>query len=640
MSLMNQDPTIHRILQRALEQHQAGDFAEAAKAYEQILKLDPNHADSLHLLGMAAYQVGRPDMAVPLIQRAIEVNGREASYRSNLGTIFQSQGLLAQAEAEYTRALELNPKQAETLGNLGSVLLAQGTLDKAVGCYRRALALKPSMAELHFHLGHALQLKGDLQKAVFCYEKALELKPNYAEAHSNLGSTFTALKKPERAAGHYRHALAIHPNLVEAHNGLGVALFAQDQYEQAIQHYERALALKPDYAEAHSNYGTLLETEGKLEEAVQRHERALVLKPDYAEAHNSLGNALGYLGRSDEAIAHFQRALALKPELTEAYYNMGMVQLGAGDLLSGWRNYEWRWLSERSFLTKREFAQPRWNGEPLNGARILIHAEQGLGDTLQFLRYLPMVKAAGGTVILAIQERLLRLAKEISAVEEVVASGAPLPSFDWHCPLLSLPLVFGTTLETIPVQMPYLRVPEQAQRKMDSLPWPTEGLRVGFVWRGNPSYLRNRARYRSLPFLSWKPLLGVKGIHLFSLQLGEGIAELAEVSGAIIDLSPYVDDMADTAAQMAHLDLVIAVDTSVAHLAGALGIATWVLLPSAADWRWMQNRRESPWYPSMRLFRQPRPGDWQSVIEEVRECLLKERDRLTPPARHTGSPAH
>lgn len=619
---MEQDQSIEGILQEALRQHRAGQLIEAARLYEQILTLDARHADSLHLLGMIAHQAGKTDLAIDLIQRAIAQNPQSADYYSNLGTVYQARGAFDAATEQYLHALKLKPGQAETYGNLGSVLLAQGKLDTAIGCYQRAIALTPHQAELHFHLGNAFYGAGKLDEAVNCFEQAIALQPTYAEAHCNLGNALLAQGHVQEAVSRLQAALMLAPHLAEAHNGMGNAVAACKLYENARELYERALAIKPDYAEAYSNYGTLLEAQGKLAEAVEKHRQSLRFNPDSAEAHNSLGNALGALGQLEEAVAHFHRALALKPELTEARYNLGMVQLCAGDFAAGWMNYEWRWHADKSPLHKPPFLQPQWQGEPLHGARILLHAEQGLGDTLQFLRFVPMVQAAGGSVVLMVQKRLHRIAAELPGLADVVSPHDPLPEFAWHCPLLSLPLAFGTTLGTIPAQTPYLSVPEEAHQKMKALPWPSEGLRVGLVWAGNRTHLHDRARYRSIPLPLLKPLFEQEGIHWFSLQIGEAVHELGNAPGAIADLSASVSDMADTAAQIAQLDLVITVDTSVAHLAGALGAATWLLLPLAAEWRWMRARSDSPWYPTLRLFRQPAPGDWEPVVEAVRRALL------------------
>jgi tetratricopeptide (TPR) repeat protein len=646
------------MIEDAVRHHHAGRLDEAEQLCDRILVMEPRHADSWHLLGVIAFQANRHEIAADMIRNAIRINSKDASYHCNLGLVSQALGKLNDAVGRYKRALNLNPYFAEAHYNLGNALREQGKLDDAITLYKRALVLKPNYAEahcnlsvvlgsqgkvdeavkcgeralalgpqlavVHFNLGNLFQTQGRLDEAVARYNQALVLKPDYVAAHCNLGNLLKGTDKLNQAVRQYEQALALKPDDSNLHLNVGLALYAQGKLSDAAAHYRQALALKPDFAEAHYNLGITLCAQDNLDEGVAHYEQALTVKPDYAQAHNNLGNTLDARNALDLAMVHYERALTLKPDLTEAHYNLAMSQLRSGDFVSGWRNYEWRWNSEKSPLLKRNFSQPQWRGEPLNGARILLHAEQGLGDSIQFLRYLPMVQAAGGTVVLEVQDRLRRIAAELPGIAELVSSGEPLPSFEWHCPLLSLPLAFGTTLSTIPAQTPYLFVPEQARMKIDTFSWPTEGLRIGFVWAGNPTFLKDRARYRSIPFLLLKPLIEITGIHLFSLQIGGASAELADAPATVNDFSPYVGDMADTAAQIAHLDLIITVDTSVAHLAGALGVATWVLLPFAADWRWLQNRNNSPWYPTMRLFRQPSPGAWEPLIAEVGECLMKE----------------
>ena len=292
------------------------------------------------------------------------------------------------------------------------------------------------------------------------------------------------------------------------------------------------------------------------------------------------------------------------------------MELLAGNFTKGWRDYE---IRSRRKNAPRRFPEPLWRGDSLNGARILLHAEQGLGDTLQFLRYVPMVQAAGGTVILDVPRSLLRLAAELPGIATLIGTGDPLPPFEWHCPLMSLPLAFGTSLDSIPGPVPYLRVPAKAWKKAEGLQWPDKGLRVGVVWSGNPLFPEDWIR--SIPLRSFASMFRREGVHFFSLQMGPAAAQLAEVNAPVIDLRVAIVDMADTAALIAKLDLVITVDTAVAHLAGALGKTTWVLLPFAPDWRWLIEREDSPWYSTMRLFRQPGFGDWGSVLERVRDEL-------------------
>jgi hypothetical protein len=342
-----------------------------------------------------------------------------------------------------------------------------------------------------------------------------------------------------------------------------------------------------------------------------------------AEAHCNKGAVLHAQNRVAEARATYQHALQLKPALAKAALNLGMIELVMGEFAAGWKNYEYRWNGAP--FQPRDLQRPRWHGEPLRGARILLHAEQGLGDTLQFIRYVPLVQAAGGVVILEVQDRLMSLAAEIPGVVEVVSWGAALPPFDCHCPLLSLPLVFETTLETVPAEVPYLYLPEASHAKMKLFPWPEDGLRVGLLWAGNPTFLHDSYRFRSATLELFRPLVEMEGPHWFSLQIGEPAQELSKAPWAtgIVDLAPMVDDMGDTAAQIAKMDLVITVDTAIAHLAGALGVPVWVLLPYTPDWRWLQDRPDTPWYPSMRLFRQSQPGDWTSVMEAMTAELKK-----------------
>ena len=485
--------------------------------YRKILESDAQHADSLHLLGMVAFQTGNCDAAAELISRAILRNGQDATYFTNLGNVLQT----------------------------------QGRLDEAVHCYRKALSLNPRSAPAHGNLGLALQFLG-------CFEEAAES-------------------------------------------------------------LERALALDPGIAVAHTNLGNVRQAQGRLAEAVAYHERALAIEPMNPEAYSNLGGVLDLQGKLMESMAAYDRSLALKPDFAVALFNRSLLRLRRGDFVLGLPDYEHRWHLNK----RRDFREPQWHGEPLRGARILLYSEQGLGDTVQFLRYVPMVQAAGGKVILEVQPQMRRLAAELPDVTEIICPGEPLPPFDWHCPLMSLPLAFGTTLDTIPARVPYLTIPQEADIPRGHLGEDDE-LRVGIVWAGSPAHLRDR--FRSIPLELLKPLFELAGAQFFSLQLGPAAEELkvAGVPAGVIDLAPKIEDMGDTAALIARLDLVIAVDTAVAHLAGALGKPVWVMLPLVPDWRWLLDREDSPWYPTMRLFRQRIPLDWSEVLERVTAALREE----------------
>jgi tetratricopeptide (TPR) repeat protein len=422
----------------------------------------------------------------------------------------------------------------------------------------------------------------------------------------------------DRAVACYRRVLAL-ADLAEVHFNLGAALAAQGQADDAIACYRRAVARKPDYLAAHTNLGRALKDRGLLDDAVACYRRALDLKPDLPQAHYNLGNALKALGRSDAAIASYRRAIARDADYVDAHTNLSMALLAQGDMAAGWPEYEWRWrgplLGER-----RDFAQPQWRGEPAAGRTLLIHAEQGFGDTLQFCRFVPLAAARGLRVVMEVQPALLRLLRDMPRADLVIARGAPLPPFDLHCPMMSLPLALGTTVATIPSATAYLHA-DAAQ----AASWRTrldavahQGLRVGLVWAGK-SYSHAPAlaavdRRRSLDPRLLAPVFDLPGAHFVSLQK-DGPPPPAGTRPS--DFMDEMRDFADTAALVANLDLVVAADTAVAHLAAALGRPVWLLSRFDSCWRWLEGRADSPWYPTLRLYRQPRPGDWPAVIAAV-----------------------
>jgi tetratricopeptide (TPR) repeat protein len=616
---------IARMFSDALRHHQAGRVAEAEDLCRKILAVNPRHPDSLHLLGMIAFQGGLHERAEEMMRESLAINAEQAAYHSNLGAVLQAQGRLEEAVDCYERAVALKPDYVEALYRLGLAVQLQGQLERAARYQERVLGLRPDHAEACFSLGQMLHGQGRLDEAVARYERAIALRPNHAKALNNLGTIFQAQRKLEDAAGCYERVLALAPEHVNACKNLGDVLLLAGKHEAAIAQYLRALALTPDSAEVHSNLGLALARQGKVEVAIVCLERALQLKPDYAEACNNLGQIRELLGDFDGPASQYKRALQLKPDYAEAAFNQSLLELLAGDFSMGLRTYERRWGVS---VKPHNFSQPQWRGEPLHGARILLHAEQGLGDTLQFLRYVPMVQAAGGSVVLAVQSAVRRLAAKLPGGADMVASGDAVPEVDWQCPLLSLPLAFGTTLDTIPGTVPYLSVPEEALQKAATVEWPAVGLRVGIVWAGNAAHAKDR--YRSLPLTYLEPLLRTEGVHFFSLQMGPEAAQLAAIQVPVTNLGHMIGDMADTAALIQQLDLVIAVDTSVVHLAGALGKPVWLMLPFSPDWRWRLDREDSPWYPTMRLFRQPKFDDWHSVVKRVCAALRNQPTSYSP----------
>ena len=510
--------------------------------------------------------------------------------------------------------LQVDVRQPDCLNLLGVLQSQAGFFAGAVNMLRRAIAINGKAAQYHSNLGFALQAQGKVAEAVTEYKQAVALKPDFVEALSDLGALLLNQGELQEARAYLEKALLIKPDHAEAHSNLGGVLCGQGALQQAAAHLERALVLRPDYADALANLGAVLCEQGELQRARACLERALVLRPDYPEALLNLGVVLAALGQPAGALVLYERALALKPGFVEVHWCRSLVQLLLGDLAVGWHNYQSRYQRRETAL--RNFSQPLWRGEPLHGARILLYAEQGLGDTIQFLRYVPMVRAAGGTLLLDVPSSMRRLTEQLPGIAELTVTGEALSPFDWHCPLMGLPLAFRTTLETIPAQVPYLSIPAAAQQAAAKLAWPEQGLRVGMVWSGSPTHKNDRRRSIPLPILA--PLFEIKGVHFLSLQLSAGASQ---VTAAITDLAPAIRDVADSAALMAHLDLVITVDTSMAHLAGALAKPVWVLLPFAPDWRWLLAREDSPWYPTMRLYRQPELDQWASVIARVHADL-------------------
>jgi tetratricopeptide (TPR) repeat protein len=649
------------MLAHALDHHRQGRLTEAERIYRQILAIDPRHADSLHLLGTLAHQIGQDEMAVELIRKAIEINGMTASYHSNLGTVLQAQGKLDEAAACYRSALALKPDLAEAQMNLGAVLQAQGRLNEAEARFRRALALKPDLAEVHVNLGNILQEQGKLDEALASHERALALKPDFAEAYFNRANALQAQGKLKEAVTNYERALALKPGCAEIHGNLGNALLAQNKLDDAEACYAQALTLKPNYAEACYNQGNLRQAQNKLTEAVACYESALALNAKLPEAHYNLGNTLHTLNRLDEAAASFERALAFRPDYAEAHYNLGCVledlgrldealrsiaraveikpdyhqarfgqalaQLRSGDFTPGWRNYECRWQSPDHDTPWRDYRQPLWAGEQVASGRLLLWGEQGIGDEFMFAGVVPDAIRTGNRITLDCDARLKPLfARSFPGIEVVSGCGpaeAQEAGIAVQLPTGSLPGLFRATeaafaattssyLNADPVERERFRVRCGDGRRLVGLAWHTKNQETG--------------RKRSIDLELLAPLFALPGIRWISLQYGDSDAleEQAAAANAPILIDRSVDQFASLdlfAAQVAAMDQVITIDNSTAHLAGALGLPVWLLLPFAADWRWLEKRPDSTWYPTLRLFRQPKLGDWGAVIESVQSAL-------------------
>jgi tetratricopeptide (TPR) repeat protein len=510
---------------------------------------------------------------------------------------------------------------------LGLALRAQGK--EAVTALQNAVKLLPGDAEVNNTLGNAYKGLGRLDEAVASYRRTLEIKPDFAEAHCNLGAALQDLGRLDDAVASYERALQIKPDFAEAHSNLGSVLQGLGRLDDAIENYRRALAIKPDYAKAHYNLGVALKSIGRFDDAVSCYRRALAIKPDYAMAHNNLGDALRDLGQFEEAVTCFQRALTIKPDFVEARWNLSISLLAQGHYAEGWQEFEYRWKG--SAIPPRGLLQPLWLGDAeLRGKAILLHAEQGFGDTLQFIRYAALVAARGATVYLEVPRPLKSLAASCAGVAAVFASGETLPPFDYQCPMMSLPLACKTELATIPAAVPYLTGSPAKIAYWEEKLGKKTALRVGLVWAGDPRKhlaaghgVRAIDGQRSIHFDRLLPLLEIPGIEFISLQVGDDACRQADGNPRLIDFTDDLHDFEDTAALIANLDMAICVDTSVAHLVGAVGKPVWLLNRYNTCWRWLSGREDSPWYPSMRIFRQPSMGEWDGVIADVKRALVQ-----------------
>ncbi len=560
---------------------------------------------------------GAADKAEAILRSALREAPAHPGILQLLAVARARQGDLTEAEALLREAVALDPGAPDHCVNLGIVLGQKGEFEAAVACYRAAIERRPRMTLAHANLGKTLHKAGRLHEAAAAYRDALEIEPDNARLHFGLGGVLEELARLEESETEYRRALALKPDHVLAHTNLGNVLLAQKRAEEALEAQQRALAIDPLLTEAHVNRGAALYALDRFAEAEAAQRRALELNPRLAKAHKNLGMTLENLGRPDEALAAFEAAVAAAPGDPDLHFTLGLSLLRAGRFERGWREYAWRWQLKEFVATRREFAQPPWDGAALDGATILLHAEQGQGDTIQTLRYAKLVAGRGGRVMLEVQPSLKRLSAGLAGAAQVIGAGEALPDFDIHCPLLDLPRLFGTRLATIPGDTPYLAADPRAtaewRRRLAARPV----LSVGLAWAGNPGYSNDRRRSLDPALLA--PLLGLEQVSFFSLQVGPAADDLARAPGGqrVEKLGHLFADFADTAACIAALDLTIAVDTAVAHLAGALGRPVWILLPYAADWRWLVDRTDSPWYRSATLFRQDRPGDWRGVIERI-----------------------
>lgn len=552
----------------------------------------------------------------------------------------QQAGRHDEAVASYRRLLQADPGQAEVYVNIGIALRAQGRSGEAIACYKQAIQLKPEFVEAYYNLANVLKEQGRLAEAIEYYEQAVRLRPDFPQARYNLANALRSCGRLTEAIDNYNMAIRLKGDYAVAHVNLAMTLKDLGRTDEAVESYKQAIRIKPDYSGAHNNLGIAFKKLGRLDEAIESYTEAIRLSPDYAEAHNNMGIALHARGEHDEALESCERAIELKPDYAQAHWNRSLVLLLNGRFEEGWDEYRWRRKTNlAAFAYPHKLDKPLWNGEPFVGKRLLIHYEQGLGDNLQFIRYLPMVKQLGGTVIYETPKSMYRLLTSFEAIDELVQASPGAPpevEFDAYASLMDLPGIFGTTLDTIPADVPYIHAdPERvalwrkrglarfgdAFSPKGAFPFFPNGLKVGLVWGGRPTG-RNEVlslQHRSCGLEQFAPLADVPGVVLYGLQKGPPAAQVGRLPRQILagNLGEQFEDFCDTAAAVENLDLVISIDTSVAHLAGAMGRPVWLLLKTDADWRWLLDRSDSPWYPTMRLYRQRRAGDWAEVLDRV-----------------------
>jgi Flp pilus assembly protein TadD len=531
-------------------------------------------------------------------------------------------GRLRDAEQIYEQILSRQPEHSGALHLMGVIARQRGRSDLAVDLIRRAVAVRPNFPEAYSNLGNALNDQGQIDEAIVAYRRAVTLRSDFADAYNNLGVVLISKGQVDEAIVACRQAITLRPNFAEAYSNLGSALTVKGHFDEAIAACRQAIKLSPNSAENYGNLANALKVKGQLDEAIAAYRHTIALRPEFAVAYHNLGVALYDKGQLDEAIAVLRQSIVLSPNYAEAHMNLGMTLLLRCDFQSGWPEYDWRLKLDDSPGQTPGFTQPLWDGSDLARRTILLHAEQGLGDAIQFIRYVPLVVQRGGRVVVQAPAESIRLLRQLPGVERWIASGEPLPPFDVHCPLLSLPRLFVTTAETIPPQKDSLLPdPELAQAWQDRLERQPAGFKVGLVWAGNPTHKNNHIRSIALSFLA--PLATVSGVCFYSLQKGKAAKETANPPPRmrITDWTDELHDFADTAALVANLDLIISVDTSVAHLAGAMRKPVWLLLPFIPDWRWMLDRQDSPWYPTMRLFRQETRGSWSAVVSRIAKEL-------------------
>jgi tetratricopeptide (TPR) repeat protein len=597
-----------------------GRLSEAIAAYDRALALQPDDLDTLAGKATALIAVGHLPDALAALDRVSRLRPGHGGTMVRAASVALALGDFGGALDRFTSVLALQPDFAPAHAGCGLALAGMDRVDEALVCFDRSLHLNHADPATHANRGLTLSRLGRLPKALAAFDSALHLDPGHVYALDNRGIVLRALGRHMEALDSHDAALACDSDFAPAHNNRGAALQALHRYQEALAAHDRALALVPDDAGGHNNRATALQALERYPEVLAAYDQAIGLRPDFADALGNRAVLLQMTGRPIDALGSFEAALAIRPGDANLRFNASLCRLLLGDFDGGWRDFEYRWDNALMAAERRDLGRPRWRGET-NGT-VLLHAEQGFGDTLQFCRYAPMVADLGVRVVVEVQPGLVRLIRRLDPRFVVVARGEALPGFDWHCPLMSLPLVLGGS---IPSAEGYLRADPEATERWRTRLAGVAGRKIGLVWAGSPRdhapALRAADRRRSVSLQQLAPLAAVPGLTFVSLQKGEAAMQVCPSGMTLLDFTGELIDFDDTAALVAALDLVISVDTAVVHLAGGLGVPVWILNRFDTCWRWLLGRSDSPWYRSATLFRQLALGDWGSVTREVAAAL-------------------
>ncbi len=611
---------INEKLQEAIALHQTGKLGEAEIFYKELVSVLPFYL-ILGNLGTIELQKGNFNEALKFYAQAIAINANYAAAYSNSGNVLKELTRLDDALSYYDKAIELNPNYVEAYSNRGITLHNLNRFDEALKSFDQAILLNSNYAEAHFNKGITLHKLTRFEEALASFHVVIVLDVNYVEAYYNQGNAFHELKQFEDALRSYDQAIVLRPQYADAFYSRGNAFYALKRLEQALSSYNQAIAFRPNYANAYYNRGNLLNDLKRFNEAIASYDQALTINPQFAESYSNRGCTLQKLKRLDEALNYYDKAITIKADYADAHFNKSFIKILLGDYEEGWRLYEWRWKSHGFTSQLKHSPQPVWLGEQsLKNKTIVIYPEQGFGDYIQFIRYAPRLEQLGARVILEVPAPLMSVVSTLEGQFTFIEKGKELPDFDYHCPVMSLPHALKSTVDTIPNQVPYFSVNQAKQQTWQARLGEKSQRRVGFVCSGNSGHKNDHNRSISLHSLQSLFDLPVE-FHCLQKEIREDDAAFLASQNNIHNHIEFLDDFSDTAALIDAMDLVISVDTSVAHLAGALGKETWILLPYSPDYRWMLETSDSPWYPTAKLFRQSAIGEWGSAINDIKQAL-------------------